>query len=207
MPIDLPSLRDPRRTALLMMECQEGIIGEGGTLGALADAVKRHGTVAQIARVLSAARARQVPVVHCTMARRPDGGGATINCLLLAATKKSPTPLTPGSPQQRPVAALAPVETDWVLERYHGLSPFHATELDQILRNLGVKTVVATGVSVNIGITALTIDAVSSGYQVVIPREAVTGTPDEYVAAVMENTLRLLATITTVEQVEEAWRG
>ncbi len=207
MPIDLPALLDPRHTALLLMECQEGIIGEGGKLGALADAVKRHGTVAQIARVLHAARARQVPVFHCTMARRPDGGGATVNCLLLAATKKSPTPLTPGSPQQRPVSALAPVETDWVLERYHGLSPFHATELDQILRNLGVKTVVATGVSVNIGITALTIDAVNSGYQVVIPREAVTGTPDEYVAAVMENTLRLLATIATVEQVEGAWRG
>jgi nicotinamidase-related amidase len=207
MPIDLPSLLDPRHTALLMMECQEGIIGEGGKLGALADAVKRHGTVAQIARVLSAARASSVPVFHCTMARRPDGGGATVNCLLLAATKKSPTPLTPGSPQQRPVAALAPVESDWVLERYHGLSPFHATELDQILRNLGVKTVVATGVSVNIGITALTIDAVNSGYQVVIPREAVTGTPDEYVATVLENTLRLLATVTSVEQVEAAWRG
>ena len=51
MPIDLPALLDPRHTALLMMECQEGIIGDGGKLGALADAVKRHGTVAQIARV------------------------------------------------------------------------------------------------------------------------------------------------------------
>ena len=63
------------------------------------------------------------------------------------------------------------------------------------------------GFWVTLGITALTIDAVNSGYQVVIPREAVTGTPDEYVAAVMENTLRLLATITTVEQVEATWRG
>ncbi|HEV7733832.1 MAG TPA: cysteine hydrolase [Candidatus Binatia bacterium] len=207
MPIDLSALLEPRHTALLLMECQEGIIGEGGKLGALAEAVQRHGTVGHIGRVLAAARARGVAVFHCTMARRPDGAGAMTNCLLLAATRKSPTPLVPGSPQQKPVAALAPVDGDWVLERYHGISPFHATELDQLLRNLGIKTVVACGVSVNIGILAITLDAVNAGYQVVIPREAVTGTPDEYVAAVMEHTLRLLATITTVAQVEEVWRG
>ena len=51
----------------------------------------------------------------------------------------------PGSPQQAPVQALAPVEGEWVLTRYHGLTPFHGTELDQLLRNLGVRTVVATG--------------------------------------------------------------
>jgi nicotinamidase-related amidase len=206
MPVDLKSLLAPSQTALLMMECQEGIIGERAALGALGEAVKRHGTIAQIARVLHAARAARVPVFHCTMARRPDGGGAVVNCLLLAATKKSPGPgLVPGSPQWAPVAALAPVETDHVLTRFHGISPFHATELDTILRNLGVRTVVATGVSVNVGVLGMTIEAVNAGYQVVIPREAVTGTPDEYVAAVMDNTLRLLATIAPVDDVVGAW--
>jgi nicotinamidase-related amidase len=97
------------------------------------------------------------------------------------------------------------VETDYVLTRYHGITPFHGTELDQILRNLGVRTVVATGVSVNVGILGLTIDAVNAGYQVVIPRDAVTGTPDEYVDAVFQHTLRLLATVTGSEEVVRAW--
>src|SRR5262245_60927009 len=185
------------------MECQEGISGEGGTLSALADAVRRHGTVGHIARVLGAARARSVPVFHCLMARRPDGGGAAANCLLLAATRKSERPLLPGSPQQAPVPVLAPGEG--VVTRFHGLTPFHGTELDQLLRNLGVRTVVATGVSVNIGIVGLALEAVNAGYQVVIPREAVAGTPDEYVAAVMENTLRLLATLAPVDQVVGVW--
>ena len=189
-----------------MMECQEGIIGGGAALGALGAAVARHGTVAQIARVLRAARAARVPAFHCTMGRRPDGGGAVVNCLLLAATKKSAGPgLVPGSPPWRPVAELAPEDGDWVLTRFHGVSPFHATELDQLLRNLGVRTVVATGVSVNVGVLAMTIDAVDAGYQVVIPREAVTGTPDEYVEAVLRNTLRLLATIAPVDEVVAAW--
>ena len=206
MPVDLKALLDPRQTALLMMECQQGIIGGGATLGALGEAVERHGTIARIARVLHAARGAKVPVFHCTMARRPDGGGAVVNCLLLAATRKSGGPgLLPGSPQWAPVKELTPVDGDYVLMRYHGISPFHETELDQLLRNLGVKTVVATGVSVNVGVPAMTIEAVNAGYQVVIPREAVTGTPDEYVAAMMQHTLRLLTTIAPVDDVVAAW--
>jgi hypothetical protein len=34
---------------------------------------------------------------------------------------------------------------------------------------------------------------------------AVTGTPDEYLAAVMQHTLRLLATIASVDDVVAAW--
>lgn len=205
MPVDLGALLEPSHAALLLMECQEGIVGEGGTLSALAEAVRRNGTVPQIARVLAAARARGVPVFHCLMARRPDGAGAAANCLLLAATRKSARPLLPGSPQQAPVAALAPADGEWVVTRWHGVTPFHGTELDALLRNLGVRTVVATGVSVNIGILGLVLEAVNAGYQVVIPTEAVTGTPDEYVAAVMEHTLRLLATLAPVDRVVGVW--
>jgi nicotinamidase-related amidase len=205
-PFDLASQLAPTTSALLLMECQEGVIGEGARLGMLAHAVARHGTVAHIARVLRAARRRHVPVFHCLIARRPDGGGATVNCRLLAAARKGgAAPLLPGSPQQAPVAALAPVDGEWIVNRYHGLTPFHATELDQLLRNLGVRTVVATGVSVNVGILGLTIEAVNAGYQVVIPREAVTGTPDDYVDAVLAHTLGLLATITSVGDVERIW--
>jgi nicotinamidase-related amidase len=203
--IDLATLLEPATTALLLMECQEGIIGQGGTVSALADAVRGSGTVAQIARVLSAARARGVPVFHCLMARRPDGAGAAANCLLLAATRKSERPLLPGSPQQAPVAELAPADGEWVITRWHGITPFHGTELDSLLRNLGVRTVVATGVSVNVGILGLVIEAVNAGYQVVIPREAVAGTPEDYVAAVIEHTLRLLATLAPVDRVVGVW--
>ena len=205
MAVDLDTLLEPSRAALLMMECQEGVIGGSGRLGALAEAVARHRTVDHIGRVLDAARGAHATVIHCTMSRRPDGGGAATNCLLLAATAKRGMGLTPGSPQQAIVAPLAPREGEWVLTRYHGLTPFHGTELDPILRNLGVRTIVATGVSVNIGITGLVLEAVNAGYQVVLPREAVAGTPDDYVDAVMEHTLRLLATVTSVDAVVEAW--
>lgn len=204
MPIDLNSLLDPARTAVLIMECQEAIVGGGGRLSALADAVQQHGTVDRIATLIAAARTRNVPIFYLTVARRADSGGATANCLLLALGRKG-TPLLPGSPQQAVAAKLEPQAGDYIVNRFHGVTPFHGTELDQLLRNLGIKTVVATGVSVNIGVTGMTIEAVNAGYQVVIPRDAVTGTPESHVASMMEHTLRLLATITTVDDVTATW--
>jgi len=206
MPVDLQTLLAPADSALLIMECQEGIIGAGsGRLNALGDAVARHHMIEQIARLLAAARAARVPVFYLTASRRADSAGASTNCLLLAIGRKG-TPLIPGSPQQAVVAPLAPRDGDFIVNRMHGVTPFHGTELDQLLRNLGVRTVVATGVSINVGITGLTIEAVNAGYQVVIPRDAVTGTPDDYVESVVQNTLRLLATISTADDVVAAWR-
>ena len=189
-----------------MMECQQGVIGGEGRFNALAESVARHGMVAQIGRLLAAARRGRLPVFHLTASRRADGRGAISNCAILAAGKKS-EPLVVGSARHSVVPELAPIDSDFVVNRQHGLTPFHGTELDQLLRNLGVRTVVATGVSVNVGITGLTIEAVNAGYQVVIPRQAVTGTPDDYVEAVFTNTLRLLATVADVDDVVATWQG
>ena len=43
-----------------------------------------------------------------------------------------------------------------------------------------MTTVVATGVSVNVGIMGLCLSAVDLGYQVVLVRDAVAGVPAEY---------------------------
>jgi len=205
MPVDLKNLLDPAHAALLLMECQHGVIGPSAAgFNALAEAVERHGVVATIARLSKAARASSVSVFYLNASRRPDSAGSTANCLLLALGRKG-EPLVPGSPRHAVVAALQPQESDFIINRFHGVTPFHGTELDSLLRNLGVKTVVVAGVSVNVGITGLTMDAVNCGYQVVLPRDAVAGTPDDYVEAVFQNTLRLLATVTRTDEIIHHW--
>jgi biuret amidohydrolase len=85
------------------------------------------------------------------------------------------------------------------------VGPMGGTDLDAVLRNLGVTTIVATGVSVNIAIQSLVMDAVNAGYQVVLPRDAVAGIPADYAQAVLENSLSLLATMTTTDALIDAW--
>jgi nicotinamidase-related amidase len=81
------------------------------------------------------------------------------------------------------------------------------TDLDAVLRSLRVTTVVGVGVSVNVGMTSFAMDAVNAGYQFVLPRDAVAGVPQDYADAVIENTLSLLATVCTTDDIVGAWEA
>jgi nicotinamidase-related amidase len=111
-----------------------------------------------------------------------------------------------GSKAVQVPAAIGVADDDILLPRHHGLGPMTGTELDSILRNLGIATIVGVGVSVNIGMTNFAFDAVNRGYQMVMPRDAVAGVPAEYAAAVIENSLSLVATLTTSEEIIAAWK-
>jgi nicotinamidase-related amidase len=101
---------------------------------------------------------------------------------------------------------MGPAPTDVVLTRSHGIAPMGGTDLDAILRNLAVSTIVAVGVSVNIAITNFVMDAVNLAYRVVVPRDAVAGVPTDYATSIIDNTLSLLATITTTDDLIDAWK-
>jgi nicotinamidase-related amidase len=199
---ELEVLADPAHTALVTCECQNGVIGPRSPLPALAEAA-RNGLVPALASLVRAARAAGVPVVHCLALRRPDGRGSNANARLFRAVRAAP--LAPGSYAAALVDELGPASSDLVLTRYAGLSPMAGTGLDPVLRNLGVRTVVGAGVSVNVAVTNLVMDAVNAGYQVVLPRDAVAGVPAPYADAVIENTLSLLATVTTTTELAAAW--
>src|SRR4029079_14932130 len=113
--------------------------------------------------------------------------------------------LVPGSDAVGVPSEIGVDPADIVLPRYHGLGPMTGTQLDPILRNLGVTTIVGVGVSLNVGMPNLAFDAVNRGYQIVLPRDAVAGVPPAYGDAVLDNTLNVIATITTTAAVLGAW--
>jgi nicotinamidase-related amidase len=179
------------------------VVGERSALPALAEAAAPM--VERLAVLCAAARTAGVPVIHATASRRADGAGSNTNARLFLAVRKSPVALLPGSEASQVVEALGPEPEDLVLNRLHGLNPMAGTDLDPILRNLGVTTLIVTGVSVNVAVTNLVMDAVNHGYQVVVPRDGVCGLPQAYADAVIDNTLSLLATVTTVDDLVAAW--
>jgi len=112
--------------------------------------------------------------------------------------------LVEGSAAVELVAEIGAEPSDLVSHRRHGVSPFHGTSLDPTLRALGVSTVVATGVSLNLGVLGLAIEAVNLGYQVVAAIDAMTGVPLDYVESVVRHTLALVATVSTVDDLVQA---
>jgi nicotinamidase-related amidase len=206
MPIDLAALLDPAHTAIVTSEVQQSVVGESSALPELA-AAARVEAIPNLARLLPVARTAGVQVVHCTAYRRGDGKGANSNARLFAGVRKSKVHMHPGTSAVEVLPECGPEPEDLVLTRTHGLNPMGGTDLDPVLRNLGVRTIVPTGVSVNIAITNLVMDAVNHGYTVVLPRDAVAGLPKEYADAVIDQTLALLAVVTTTDELIRTWKG
>ncbi len=207
MPRDLSELASPDHTAVLTMEIQRGVVGDLSAFPQLAEAAEQAGVIPNTARVLIAARHAGVPIIHCTAEFRPDRAGTVVNCQLIAAMVRNPEHLLIGTPPAELVPGIGAEPGELVCSRLHGVSPFSGTSLDTWLRNLGVSTVVATGVSVNLGVLGLAIEAVNLGYQVVVPRDTVAGIPPSYADAVLDNTFPLITTLTTVDDLVAAWEA
>src|SRR5277367_2698091 len=200
----LAELAAPGHTAIVTQECQGAVIGPNAGLALLAEEARRV-ALPNITRLLPVARSAGLRVVHCVVQRRPDGLGSNHNAKIFAIGRGEVN-ILPGTPGAAVLPELGPEPTDLVLSRWHGVGPMGGTDLDAVLRNLGVSTVVVVGVSLNIAIPNFVMDAVNAAYHVILPKDAVAGVPSEYGAAVIANTLSLLATITTTDDLLHSWQ-
>ncbi|MFI6357123.1 cysteine hydrolase [Streptomyces sp. NPDC050743] len=197
----LSELLDPASTVLLTVECQQGVVGTDSALPELARAARSSGVLRNVARLVAAAHETGVQVVHAIAERRPDGRGASRNARLFRAAERLPVQQLSGSTAVRVAAPIEVAEEDVVVRRLHGLSPIHGTDVDALLRNLGCRTLIVTGVSANVAIPNAVFDAVNLGYTAVVPADAIAGVPADYTPAMIRHTLALVATIATTDEV------
>ncbi|MEW1563733.1 cysteine hydrolase [Streptomyces sp. NPDC102256] len=203
----LSELLDPAGTVLLTIECQQGVVGQDSALPELAKEARSSGVLARVARLVDAAHESGVQVVHAVAERRPDGRGANRNARLFRAAERLPVQQLTGTTAVRVAPPIEVAEEDFVVRRLHGLSPIAGTDVDPLLRNLGCRTLVVTGVSANIAVPNAVFDAVNRGYTVVVPSDAIAGVPADYTPAMIRNTLALVATITTTDDILACLKG
>ncbi|MFD7873559.1 cysteine hydrolase [Streptomyces sp. NPDC059766] len=200
-PEQLVHLLDPASTVLLTVECQQGVVGPGSALPELAREARSSGALAHVARLVAAAHASGMQVIHAVAERRPDGRGANRNARLFRAAERLPVQQLTGTTAVRVAPPIEVAEDDLVVRRLHGLSPLQGTDVDPLLRNLGCRTLVVTGVSANVAIPNAVFDAVNRGYTAVVPTDAVAGVPADYTPMMIRHTLALVATLVTTEEV------
>jgi nicotinamidase-related amidase len=197
----LSELLDPVTTVLITVECQQGVVGPDSALPELAEEARSSGALANVARLVAAAHDSGVQVIHAIAERRPDGRGASRNARLFHAAGRLPVQQLAGTTAVRVAAPVEVTEEDFVVRRLHGLSPIQGTEVDALLRNLGCRTLVVTGVSANVAIPNAVFDAVNRGYTVVVPTDAIAGVPSDYTPTMVRHTLALVATVATTDEV------
>ncbi|MEU9270112.1 cysteine hydrolase [Streptomyces sp. NPDC048251] len=197
----LSALLDPATTVLITVECQQGVVGPDAALPQLARAARESGALDNVARLVAAAHASRVQVVHAVAERRPDGRGANRNARLFRAAERLPVQQLTGTVATSLAPPIELAEQDLVVRRLHGLSPVQGTDVDALLRNLGCRTLVVTGVSANVAIPNTVFDAVNRGYTAVVPSDAIAGVPADYTPAMIRHTLALVATVATTDEV------
>ncbi|MEZ4356115.1 MAG: cysteine hydrolase [Myxococcota bacterium] len=202
----LEELVRPGNAALLTMEMQRGVIGDLAKIKALAEVVSGQGIPERLGRLVEGARRANVPVIHCRAAFRRDRAGSYWNVPMVNAMLDDPDYMVLGEPAVDVIPELGPAPTDLDSVRLHGMSPFHATDLDPKLRSLGVSTVIATGVSLNVGILGVVIEALNHGYHVVLVTDCVAGYPTDYAEQVLRNSLARITTRTTAEELLTLWK-
>ncbi|ANP53755.1 nicotinamidase-related amidase [Streptomyces griseochromogenes] len=194
-------LLDPVSTVLLTVECQQGVVGPDSALPELAREARASGALRNVARLVGAAHETGVQVIHAVAERRPDGRGANRNARLFRAAERLPVQQLSGTTAVRIAPPIEVTEEDLVVRRLHGLSPIQGTEVDALLRNLGCRTLIVSGVSANVAVPNAVFDAVNRGYTAVVPADAIAGVPADYTPAMIRNTLALVATVMTTDEV------
>jgi nicotinamidase-related amidase len=96
-------------------------------------------------------------------------------------------------------------DRDFLLHRWHGMNPVYDTGVEALLRQMRVRTVILTGVSLNVSLLGAAIDLHSGGFEVVIPRDAVAAVTKEYGEMVLRETMRAIATVTTSDDITATW--
>jgi ureidoacrylate peracid hydrolase len=173
---------EPSKTAVLVIDMQNDFGSKGGMFDrAGLDISMIQETVEPTSKVLVAARNSGIPIVYLKMAFRPDLSDlGAVNCpnrtrhLHFGVGQKV---LTPDGTEGRflirdtwntdIVSELKPKTEDRVLYK-HRFSGFFETELDDVLRHLGIKYLVVTGCTTSVCVESTVRDAMFRDYSCVL---------------------------------------
>jgi len=203
MPPSPPNPEDAATVAVVCVECQNGVLGPESVLPALA--ADSGDLVEKIRRLLDAARASGIRVVHATY-EGTLGGNHTGTARIWRALGPATSDWAPGTVATQVIPELL-APSDLVLPRHHGLFPTLDSELLPVLKGLGVRTVILAGVSLNLALPITAGHTTQAGFRLVVPRDAVGGTPVAYAEQVIDNTIAVLGRITTVDDLIAEWAG
>lgn len=170
-----PLAIDLARTALVIIDMQRDFLEPGGFGETLGNDVSRlQAAVGPCRKVLDAARALKMLVIHTREGHRPDLSDAPpakvergAPSLRIGAPGPMGRILVRGEPGHEIIPALAPRVGEPVIDK-PGKGAFHATELEQVLRNHGIETLLVCGVTTEVCVHTTVREANDRGYRAVV---------------------------------------
>src|SRR3954453_16381020 len=145
---------DPETTALVVIDMQRDFLEPGGFGSALGNNVSLLWTAIEpLQRVLRTAREPGMKVIHTREGHRPDMSDGPPAKFARGEFIGTDSPkgriLIRGEHGHDIVDELAPLATEVVLDK-PGKGPFYATDLELMLRNRGIRSLIVTGVTTEV---------------------------------------------------------
>jgi nicotinamidase-related amidase len=183
-------------TAVLVVDMQNDTVGAEGAYASFgaAEHAATQNVVANIAAILDAARTVGIPVFHSRIVVHPltGVGGANAPVFRMLA----PDTFKIGSWGAEIIRELTPTENEIVLDRTR-MSVFNGTEIDALLRNLGVDSLTVVGAWTNMAVEHTVRDAADHGYTVTLVSDATSSLSAAWQHAALNYALTNIANITT----------
>lgn len=161
-----------------------------------------------------AARALGIPIVHVSGVLR-RGGVDDIAGIPSAWRRTFPlhvgpitnSDATPSRARPGPSSSPPSRQVDHVVETKRRLSAFYPTDLNFLLRNMGVRCVVLDGGFTDCRVLNTAFDAANRTCRVVVPRDLVRGTDDTLEQAALAMISLHLGLVTESCHLRAAWRA
>lgn len=207
----LEELVDPTHTALLIVGIQNDVCAPGGILVESGrDLEPFRSMIAATMKVLDAARAHGVPVVFVQNYLSPEPTlGPWLECVfrnLDFLSEGDPTLFVVGGTWgAETIDDLAPEPSEAIVMAPRS-SAFFQTNLDQILRSKGIKSLVCTGASTEGSLDSTVRDGLLHDYYTVVLEDCVASHRDE-LGELALLLLRSRTEITNSDEVIEMWRN
>lgn len=183
---------DPKRTALVVIDLQKGIVGRSTEPHAATT------VVANAARLAGACRKSGATVVLVRVAFSADGADRL--------NQPVDEPMVGGAPAPdwaELVPELGQTAVDIVITK-HQWGAFFGTELDLQLRRRGIDTIVLCGISTNMGVESTARDAFEHGYALVLAEDAMASMNAAMHAHTVERIFPRLGRVRSTEQTVQA---
>ena len=201
---------DRSRTAFVSIDMHEGHLSESPACPC--PAPRARAIVDQVDAANARARELGVPVIHVRTGLRPSGIDDVKG--IPSAWRLGFAEYVGGIPN---VDAHGIEGTEWVEFRTQvlpgdeivnskkRLSAFYPTDLDFLLRQMGVDTIVLTGIMTDCCILSTSFDASNRNYRVIVLKDCVAGTNDELEDAALKIISLNLGLVMDTADLLEAW--
>ncbi|MCV3273409.1 isochorismatase family protein [Roseobacter sinensis] len=192
---------DPARAALILQDLQNDVMIDGGAFAATGspDHARAQNVVANAKRLVEAARARGVMVIHVWMVCE-EGHPYLAQHAPLFQGLKGENALVRGTWGVAPAAGLEPAPGDLVVEKM-SMSAWETSRLESYLHHGGRDTIINCGAWTNMSVEHTARTGADKGFRMVVPHDACSTMNADWHRASINYAMQNVAAVTTTDTV------